>query len=411
MTTAQVRQLYEKLAPLGLSGRRKIAGIGPKRAEIIVPGVAVLLAFLREFKLPAFYYSRAGVRDGIIADLAARNVGSELSRLSREQRVEVEEMCRKFGVPLSHGRKVADLAGMLFHALQPVHKLPPPAGKLVEAAAYLHDVGHYVSSVAHHKHSWYVVANSDMPGFTERERLLVASLCRYHRKALPSPAHNSYEPLTAEEKRLVTLAIPILRLADNLDRSHSQRVRSVDCKFRDDEVVLQVHSDGEIDLETWAAERAGETSDRSTTGRSRSQRRSRVTPRRYTIMKQNTLGSICVHLRPSAANLRLARPPKTRLSRRCTQMDADKRSDGLAVRFPTLVRTLLNRRTWRSKSTNGPPKYQRTNGRCTMQFCAALRSGRSRLLWAGLLPWPRTRGVGEIPRTSTCTCSRSTKMR
>jgi exopolyphosphatase/guanosine-5'-triphosphate,3'-diphosphate pyrophosphatase len=259
VTTPQVRQLYEKLSGLGLPARRKIAGIGPRRAEIIVPGVAVLLAFLREFKLPGFYYSRAGVRDGIIADLAARNVGAEVSRLSREQRAEVEVMCRKYGVPLPHGRKVADLAAMLFHALQPVHKLPAAAGKLVEAAAYLHDVGHFVSSVAHHKHSWYVVANSDMPGFTDRERLLVAALCRYHRKALPSPAHNAYEPLSVEEKRLLTMAIPIIRLADNLDRSHSQRVQSVDCKFRNGEVVLQVHSDGEIDLETWAAERAGET--------------------------------------------------------------------------------------------------------------------------------------------------------
>lgn len=259
VTTPQVRQLFEKLSTLSLAGRRKITGIGPRRAEIIVPGAAVLLAFLREFKLPAFYYSRAGVRDGIIADLAARNVGAELSRLSREQRSEVEEMCRRYGVPLPHGRKVADLAGMLFAALQPVHKLPPSAGKLVEAAAYLHDVGHYVSSIAHHKHSWYVVANSDMPGFTERERLLIAALCRYHRKALPSPAHSSYQPLAPDERRLLMMAIPILRLADNLDRSHDQRVRSVDCALLNGEVRLQVHSDGEIDLETWAAERAGET--------------------------------------------------------------------------------------------------------------------------------------------------------
>lgn len=259
VTTAQVRQLYEKLSTLGLSGRRKITGIGPRRAEIIVPGAAVLLAFLRAFNLTAFYYSRAGVRDGIIADLAARNVGVELSRLSREQRSEVEAMSRRYGVPLPHGRKVADLAGMLFTALQPVHKLPPSAGKLVEAAAYLHDVGHYVSSVAHHKHSWYLVANSDMPGFTDRERLLIAALCRYHRKALPSPAHNSFQPLAPDEKRILTMAIPILRLADNLDRSHEQRVRSVECRLRDGEVVLHIRSDGEIDLETWAAERAGDT--------------------------------------------------------------------------------------------------------------------------------------------------------
>src|SRR5207245_450379 len=98
--------------------------IGPRRAEIIVPGVAVLLEFLKTFRLPAVYYSRAGVRDGIIADLAGRNVGAELSRLNRDQRREVEDMGRRYGVSLEHGRKVANVAVLLFTALQPLHELP-----------------------------------------------------------------------------------------------------------------------------------------------------------------------------------------------------------------------------------------------------------------------------------------------
>jgi exopolyphosphatase/guanosine-5'-triphosphate,3'-diphosphate pyrophosphatase len=258
VSTPQVRKLFERIAELNLVGRRRITGIGPRRAEIIVPGVAVLLEFLKEFQLPAVYYSRAGVRDGIIADLAARNVGAELSRLSREQRSEVEGMCRRYGVSLEHARKVAHISSLLFTALQPLHELPPSIGKLLEAAAYLHDVGHFVSSVGHHKHSYYVVANSDMPGFTERERVLIAMLCRYHRKSLPSPVHNAYQSLPADERRILLMTIPILRLADNLDRGHEQRIQGVACRLREGEVVLHVQSQGDIDLEQWAAERAGE---------------------------------------------------------------------------------------------------------------------------------------------------------
>jgi exopolyphosphatase/guanosine-5'-triphosphate,3'-diphosphate pyrophosphatase len=220
--------------------------------------VAVLLEFLKELRLPAVYYSRAGVRDGIIADLAARNVGAELSRLNREQRREVEEMSRRYGVSLEHARKVANISSMLFTALQPLHELPPASGKLLEAAAYLHDIGHFVSSVGHHKHSYYVVSNSDMPGFTERERVVIAMLCRYHRKSMPGPLHSVYQSLPANEKRVINMTIPILRLADNLDRSHEQRIQSVECRMRDGSVVLQVHSRGDIDLEQWGAERAGE---------------------------------------------------------------------------------------------------------------------------------------------------------
>jgi len=258
VSTAQVRKLYAKLSALGIAGRRKVTGIGPRRAEIIVPGLAVLLHFLQDFHIPAVYYSRAGVRDGIIADLAARNVGAELSRLDREQKREVEEMCRRYGVSLDHARKVAHISSLLFTALQPLHQLPPASGKVLEAAAYLHDLGHYVSSIGHHKHSHYVVLHSDMPGFTERERVLIAALCRYHRKAMPNPVHGAYQGLTAEEKRVLSLEIPLLRLADNLDRSHEQRIQAVECKVRNSDVLLQVHSKGDIDLEQWGAERAGE---------------------------------------------------------------------------------------------------------------------------------------------------------
>jgi len=259
ITTAQVRKLYQTLSGRDLAGRRKITGIGPRRAEIIVPGVAVLLEFLEGFRLPAVYYSRAGVRDGIIADLAARNVGAERSRLSREQRREVEEMARRYGVPLDHARKVAEVANHLFLAMQPLHHLPLGCGKLLEAAAYLVDIGHYISSVSHHKHSYYVVSNSDMAGFTDRERFMIAVLCRYHRKSLPAAVHGVYQALSAGERHTLMQLIPILRLADNLDRSRTQRIDGIECHLKDGgEVVLHVRSRGDIDLEQWGAERASQ---------------------------------------------------------------------------------------------------------------------------------------------------------
>jgi exopolyphosphatase/guanosine-5'-triphosphate,3'-diphosphate pyrophosphatase len=259
VSTAQVRRLYLTLTGLSLAERRKVTGIGPRRAEIIVPGMSVLLQFLQEFHLPAVYYSRAGVRDGIIADLAARNVGAERSRLTRDQRREVEDMARRYGVSLDHARKVADISNLLFTALQSLHGLPPACGKLLEAAAFLLDVGHFVSAVSHHKHSYYVVSNSDMAGFTDRERIMIAALCRYHRKSLPNPLHSLYQALSPEERNMLLMMIPILRLADNLDRSPEHRIRGVDCRLRDGgAVTLQVRATGDIDLEQWAAERAGQ---------------------------------------------------------------------------------------------------------------------------------------------------------
>lgn len=257
--TPQIRRLYRALCLKDVAGRRKIPGIGPRRAEIIIPGTAVLLHVLEEFGFPSLYYSAAGVRDGIIADLAARGAGRELSRLSADQKRAVEQMARRYGVPLAHARKVAALAHEIYTGLQPLHKLPHESGRLLETAAYLHDTGHYVSDTRHHKHSYYLVANSDMPGFTEREREIVANLCRYHRKAMPAAAHPNWQGLSAEEKRTVILLAPLLRLADALDRSQEQRIEQVRCIPQTGAVRIQLVSRADTDLEQWAAERAGET--------------------------------------------------------------------------------------------------------------------------------------------------------
>ena len=254
-TLAQVREFYREVTTRDVEGRRKIPGIGPRRAEIIIPGVAMLLEALREFHLPKLYYSSAGLRDGIIADLAARGVGREFSQLDSEQRRLMVQMTRRYGVPLPHARKVSALAHTLFDSLQSLHGLAPSYGKVLEAASYLHDIGHFISDTRHHRHSFYLVANSDMPGFTERERRLIANLCRYHRKSTPDVTHSQFQALDPEAKRAVTLLIPLLRLADALDRSNEQRVEWLECQIRSADVVLRLRSAQDVDLEQWAAER------------------------------------------------------------------------------------------------------------------------------------------------------------
>lgn len=249
---SQARKFYEQVRALPLHDRQEIPGIGPRRAEIIIAGAAVLWRVMLDFQLPFLYYSAAGVRDGIVADLAARGVGRDLSQMSRDQRRSVEDLARHYGVSMPHARKVAALAHNLFDSLQPIHRLPPAFGKLLEAAAHLHDAGHYVSDTGHHKHSYYLVAHSDLPGFTNRERLLIANLCRYHRKSPPKPGHENFEPLDSQEREAVVLLMPLLRLADSLDRGHEQRVETLHCRIDDHTVSLRLVSKADTDLEQWA---------------------------------------------------------------------------------------------------------------------------------------------------------------
>jgi exopolyphosphatase/guanosine-5'-triphosphate,3'-diphosphate pyrophosphatase len=255
-SSSQVRELFQALTSSNLEARRKLVGIGPRRAEIITAGTAVFLKALDLFNQRAVYYCGAGVRDGIIADLAERGVGRELAQLAREQRNVVETMAKRYDAPMKHVRHVALLAQRLFETLQPVHRLPPEAGKLLEAAAILHDIGHYVSGTGHHKHSAYLVANSDMPGFTDKERLSIAALCRFHRKSMPQPRHSHFQALDIEARRWVTCLAAILRIADSLDRGHLQKVRDVTSVLRDGTLWLIVDAETDADLEIWAASEA-----------------------------------------------------------------------------------------------------------------------------------------------------------
>jgi exopolyphosphatase / guanosine-5'-triphosphate,3'-diphosphate pyrophosphatase len=249
-----LRQLFREVSSRDSAARAKITGIGPKRAEIIVAGVAVLNEVVQGLRLNRLYYSVAGVREGIIADLSHRQVGMEQARLDADERRAVRALGRHYGVSAPHVRKVADLAGMLFQGLRTLHRLPLAKGRLLEAAAYLYNIGHFVNESRHNRHSWYLVANSDLPGFEDRERMVIATLCRYHRKSMPQASHETFQALEAEDRNSVVLLTPLLRLAVALDQSQEQRVERVEAEVQQNSVELRLFSDRDVDIEQWQAE-------------------------------------------------------------------------------------------------------------------------------------------------------------
>jgi exopolyphosphatase/guanosine-5'-triphosphate,3'-diphosphate pyrophosphatase len=248
-SAAQIHRLYGEVAQRNLESRREITGIGPRRAEIIIAGVAVLDEVIRSFGVPRVYYSNAGVRDGIIADLATRRV----NQLDADQRRLVRTIGRRFGVDPQHARKVAQLAAMLFESLDPLHKLPPASGRILEAAAHLYNIGHYINDSGHHKHSLYLVMNTDMPGFSDREHQSIANLCRYHRKSMPQARHLEFQKLEAEDRNAIVLLSPLLRLAVAFDQSQQQKVDGLEAAIQDRAVEVRLISDCDTDIEQWHA--------------------------------------------------------------------------------------------------------------------------------------------------------------
>jgi len=152
-----------------------------------------------------------GLRNGILVELSRRDDGA---RADPDATALVLALGRRFHFDEPHAVQVARLALDLFDRLAPVHRLPARARRLLEAAALLHDIGHAVSLSAHHKHTYYLVANADLPGFSDRERELVALVARYHRRSHPGRGRRDLEALSASELGLVRKLVAILRVAD-----------------------------------------------------------------------------------------------------------------------------------------------------------------------------------------------------
>jgi exopolyphosphatase/guanosine-5'-triphosphate,3'-diphosphate pyrophosphatase len=149
---------------------------------------------------------------------------------------------------------VAYLAQQLFDELRPLHSLGGEHRRLLTAAALLHDIGYFVSHTGHHKHSAYLIQNSDWPGFTTSEIATIANIARYHRLSLPRAKHPYFNALSEPDREIVRRLGALLRLADAFDRDHGGRVRSLRCEISADEVRIIALCSREAETLRWRLE-------------------------------------------------------------------------------------------------------------------------------------------------------------
>ena len=156
-----------------------------------------------------------------------------------------------------HSHQVAKLALRIFDQTTKLHKLGSQEREFLEAAALLHEVGLFVSHAQHHRHSYYLVRNSELLGFTENEKEVIANIARYHRKSHPKIKHEGYNRLNADDQVVVKKLSSILRIADGLDRTHSAAVKDVQCRItgRNVHVAVRRGRKASAELELWGADR------------------------------------------------------------------------------------------------------------------------------------------------------------
>ena len=232
--------------------------VGEKRSDTIGPGSLVVRVFMEEAGLQELFPCERALREGVVADYASRNaprLDLRSEEITDPRRRSVEFLARRVGALDRHARQVARLSLLMFDALLPIHGLEPRDRELLEYAALLHDAGYWIGAEKHHKHAYYLIREGPLEGFSREEVQIIALTARYHRGKIPKARHEDYSKLSRDGRRRVNALAALLRVGDGLDRSHAGMVKAMDVVLNGSAVTLSLLSDGDLDLELYAAER------------------------------------------------------------------------------------------------------------------------------------------------------------
>lgn len=259
VSRTQMQRIAKLLARLPLDERRKMSGVGPRRAEIIVAGAAVYAALLERCQLLGFRYSPLGLRDGLLAQMAAEYDRSTRSgkQIESERWDSLLNALQHYGVDVDHALQVRESAMQLFSALRSVHGLPLEYAEWLSAAAMLYEVGDFVNRNGRHRHAYYIISHSEILGYTPEQRRIIGAIARYLGKSRPTAGDGPIKALLSADQEYVPKASLLLRLARALNLSRSGAVRGTRVRTHDGTVDLTLLTKprSSVDLELWAVQK------------------------------------------------------------------------------------------------------------------------------------------------------------
>jgi exopolyphosphatase/guanosine-5'-triphosphate,3'-diphosphate pyrophosphatase len=258
LTYRDLKQVIEMLCALPLAERRKVPGINPERADILIAGAAIIQTLMQDLGFAKLrVIGDRGLREGLLIDYLSRSEHAQLIRGLSVRERSVLQLGRACGFDETHGKHVSQLALELFDSAEKigVHHLGKHERELLEYAAQLHDIGAFLSYNNHHVHAYYLIHNADLLGFDQSEIDLMATIALFHRKALPTKKHAEMQELDKRSRKAVRNLSIFLRLAEVLDRSHTQAVKHVRLRSKGKNgLALEIYAGHDCQLELWGVQ-------------------------------------------------------------------------------------------------------------------------------------------------------------
>jgi exopolyphosphatase / guanosine-5'-triphosphate,3'-diphosphate pyrophosphatase len=255
ITLEELGKLIETLSMLTVKERMRKFKLKPDRADVILPASIVLKMIAKEARVNEVKIPNVGLKDGILIDLA-HSLSSAPRPSPREQVwTSAMRLGEKYQFDAEHANLVAYLVGSLFEQTRSLHEMEVENKLLLEVAALLHDIGHFISTVDHDRHAYYIMQANPLIGLTKREQDIVSNVARYHRKTMPNLADENFHTLPSRDRSLVVKLSALLRLADAMDVSHTLRVKDVVMRQVKHKWLLKLEGEGALNLEIWALEK------------------------------------------------------------------------------------------------------------------------------------------------------------
>jgi exopolyphosphatase/guanosine-5'-triphosphate,3'-diphosphate pyrophosphatase len=252
-----IRRLRRAVVDMTVKERLALPGLDPRRADLTVAGAVLLDTILQRLGADDLTLCDLALREGLVLDYIRRHQKeiAHIEQIPDVRRRSVLELAERCNYYAEHAQHVAHLSLALFDQSRALHGLGDREREWLEYAALMHDIGAHISFGKHHRHSYYLITNGDLRGFQPDEIEVIALVARYHRRGTPKASHEEYARLASGRRRTVRVLSSMLRVAESLDRSHSQVIANLTVRARADEVRVDVQAAGDAELELWATSR------------------------------------------------------------------------------------------------------------------------------------------------------------
>ena len=255
--------IVSQLIKMTPSERSQLSSLSERRSEIIVPGALILQTIMNMVDVNEIILSERALREGLVVDWMCRNnyLKDQLSFQGSIRERTVIHQAKRFGVNSKRSKSVSEFALAFYDQTKGIlHNDNGEGRDLLWAAAKLYSCGKHINVSAYHKHSWYLIKNGELLGYSQSEHLMVAAIARYHRKSFPKKRHESWQLLVDESQRsLVADMSLLLRLSCSLDRRPEPLVSKIVIEANNKKVNIELIPNKlgqNLDLEKWSLTKA-----------------------------------------------------------------------------------------------------------------------------------------------------------